>query len=55
MLYDMQAGQAVTAGYFGGYSAKMQDIGVKELQRIREARANVKIILQKTKSTPDGK
>ena len=27
MTYDMQAGQAVTAGYFGGYSAKMQDVG----------------------------
>ena len=23
MTYDMQAGQAVAAGYFGGYSAKM--------------------------------
>ena len=41
MTYDMQAGQAVTAGYFGGYSAKMQDIGAKELQRIREASAHV--------------
>ena len=27
MAYDMQAGQAVAAGYFGGYSAKMQVIG----------------------------
>ena len=36
MAYDMQAGQAVAAGYFGGYSAKMQDIGQKELQRLRE-------------------
>ena len=37
MTYDMQAAQAVTAGYFGGYSAKMQDIGTKELGRLREA------------------
>ena len=37
MTYDMQAGQAVAAGYFGGYSAKMQDIGSKELERLREA------------------
>ena len=37
MAYDMQAGQAVAAGYFGGYSAKMQDIGTKELDRLREA------------------
>ena len=37
MTYDMQAGQAVAAGYFGGYSAKMQDIGTKELARLREA------------------
>ena len=29
MTYDMQAGQAIAAGYFGGYSAKMQDIGTK--------------------------
>ena len=37
MLYDMQAGQAITAGYFGGYSAKMQEIGHKELERLRDA------------------
>ena len=37
MTYDMQAAQAVAAGYFGGYSAKMQDIGTKELARLREA------------------
>ena len=37
ITYHMQAGQAVDAGYFGGYSAKMQDIGDKELQRLREA------------------
>ena len=33
----MQVGQAVAAGYFGGYSAKMQDIGIKELAWLREA------------------
>ena len=37
MTYDMQAGQAVAAGYFGGYSAKMQDVGHKELQRLEQA------------------
>ena len=37
MTYDMQAGQAVAAGYFGGYSAKMQEIGSKELDRLRDA------------------
>ena len=37
MTYDMQAGQSVAAGYFGGYSAKMQEIGNKELDRLREA------------------
>ena len=37
MTYDMQAGQAVAAGYFGGYSAKMQEIGNKELDRLRDA------------------
>ena len=52
MLYDMQAGQAVTAGYFGGYSAKMQDIGAKELQRVREARANVEITSHRQISHP---
>ena len=37
MLYDLQAGQSMAAGYFGGYTSKMQDIGKKELQRLREA------------------
>ena len=37
MTYDMQAGQAVAAGYFGGYSAKMQDVGHKELQRMEQS------------------
>ena len=37
MLYDFQAGLAMAAGYFGGYTSKMQDIGHKELQRMNEA------------------
>ncbi len=32
MTYDTQAGQAAAAGSFGGYSAKLQDIGSKELE-----------------------
>jgi hypothetical protein len=32
LAYQVQAGQAVTAGYFGGYSTKMQDVGQKELK-----------------------
>ena len=35
-IEDMRM-QSMMAGYFGGYSAKMQDIGTKELQRLREA------------------
>ena len=26
MQYEVQLGQSMTAGYFGGYSAKMQDV-----------------------------
>ena len=37
MLYDLQAAQSMAAGYFGGYTSKMQDIGKKELQRLRQA------------------
>ena len=37
MMYQVQAGQATTAGYFGGYSAKMQPIGQKELKRMEES------------------
>ena len=36
-LYDITAMQSMMAGYFGGYSAKLQDLGSKELQRLREA------------------
>ena len=37
MTYDMQAGQAMIAGYFGGYTAKMQELGVLDVRRIRES------------------
>ena len=33
LVYDMQAFQAAAAGYFGGYTAKMQPIGQKETLR----------------------
>ena len=39
MLYDFQAGVSMAAGYFGGYTAKMQDVGYRELQRMKEALA----------------
>ena len=35
MAYEVQIGQAVTAGYFGGYTAKMQDIGQKESRSLQ--------------------
>ena len=34
---DMQAVMAAIAGYFGGYSSKMQPIGERETRRLREA------------------
>ena len=37
LAYEVQVGQAVTAGYFGGYSAKMQDIGRRELWALEQA------------------
>ena len=37
MLYDLTAAQSMMAGYFGGYSAKMQDVGAKELKHLRDA------------------
>jgi hypothetical protein len=37
MIYDLQAGLAMAAGYFGGYTSKMQDVGQKELARMRES------------------
>ena len=36
LAYEVQLGQSMTAGYFGGYTAKMQDVGRKELIRLRE-------------------
>ena len=32
LAYQVQVAQSMTAGYFGGYSAKMQDIGKRELE-----------------------
>ena len=37
LAYQVQAGQAVTAGYFGGYAAKMQSVGTKELQAMERS------------------
>ena len=37
LFYQTQATQAMAAGYFGGYTAKMQDIGRLELQRMEKA------------------
>ena len=37
MAYEVQVGQSVTAGYFGGYSAKMQLIGKKEVQQLEDS------------------
>ena len=34
LLYQTQVIQSVIAGYFGGYSAKMQDVGKKETERM---------------------
>ena len=36
LFYQTQATQAMAAGYFGGYTAKMQDIGRLELQRMEK-------------------
>ena len=37
MLYDLQAAVSTAAGYFGGYTAKVQNIGTQELKRLQEA------------------
>ena len=37
LFYQTQATQAMAAGYFGGYSAKMQDIGLMELKNMQKA------------------
>ena len=31
---DLQCAMSVVAGYFGGYTSKMQDIGQKEVKRL---------------------
>ena len=36
LFYQTQATQVMAAGYFGGYSAKMQDIGLMELNKCRK-------------------
>ncbi len=37
LTYQLQAAQAMAAGYFGGCSAKMQDVGFKEIQRMEKS------------------
>lgn len=37
LAFDLQASQAAAAGYFGGYTSKMQDVGEKELSRMRDS------------------
>ena len=37
LAYQVQSGQAIVAGYFGGYSAKMQDVGIKECQALEKS------------------
>ena len=37
LAYQTQVGQAAAAGYFGGYAAKMQHIGQKELKHLQQA------------------
>ena len=34
---DMQAVMAAIAGYFGGYTSKMQPVGERQVQQLREA------------------
>ena len=34
MLLDMQSGQALAMGYFGGYAGKEQKIGQRETERL---------------------
>jgi len=37
LAYEVQIAQAAMAGYFGGYSAKMQDVGKKELNAMAQS------------------
>ena len=48
MLFDFQAGLSMAAGYFGGYTSKMQDVGHKELHRMTEALARNVSVEKKT-------
>jgi hypothetical protein len=48
MLFDFQSGLSMAAGYFGGYTSKMQDVGHKELQRMTDALAR-KVSVEKKK------
>ena len=50
---DLQAAVALAAGYFGGYSAKMQDIGQKEIQKL-SATLERKVASDGARSEPDG-
>ena len=34
---DLLAAQSLAAGYFGGYTAKMQDVGRREIQAMEQA------------------
>ena len=37
LAYEVQVAQSATAGYFGGYSSKMQDVGKRELNAMAQA------------------
>lgn len=37
LAFQVQTGQTAVAGYFGGYSANMQDIGAKELRAMEQS------------------
>ena len=37
LAFQVQTGQTAVAGYVGGYSAKMQDIGAKELRAMEQS------------------
>ena len=47
---DMQAAMAAIAGYFGGYTSKMQPVGERETKQLREA-AQRKVEGEKTEGT----
>ena len=37
LAFQVQAGQTIVAGYFGGYSSKMQDVGAKEVHAMEQS------------------